>query len=639
MADTNDKKSKISEVKEALYSRKTDGIFTPKRHPLHDKNNPSKVEEGWNVKEEKAESQIQVPYSKILLGAFIFFVLASTFAFYKFFVGSNTVSGDNINILVSGPASVSGGEVLPLDIEVKNNDITDLKVVDLRIEFPDGTKNPDDTSVDMKRYTEILGDINVGQSAKRLVKAVLFGEENSEKVIKITVEYRIAGSNAIFDKEKDYNIVISSSPINIVVTGPSEINANQQTNFSVSLKSNSLSTLKNLILKVDYPFGFSLVSTNPKPYSSDGTVFNLGDLEPGAERLIRITGNIVGQDGEEKVLKFTVGTPDKNDDKAIGTAFSTKTLTLSIVRSSVGLNMLINQDENNEVPIDVGRKIRASITWQNNLPEKIYDMSVNIKFTGLTLDKSSVNVENGFYNSSANSITFDKNNIPLLGAVSPSDQGNMNFDFATLIPSMSGGVSFTNAQIIMDITVTGNRGGSVNAGEVLYSGRKVLKISSSAKLLSRSFKTVGPFQNSGPFPPRVDQESTYTITWTVTDSFNNLNSVRVSSQLPPNVKWTDFTSPSAENISYDGNSGQVVWNIGSMKSGIGDSYPAKEASFQVSITPSVTQVGSEVNLLNESTISAIDSFSGARIGEVKPGVSTKVTSDPEYMEDIGKVVQ
>jgi len=637
MADSDKKNNKIQEVKEALYSRKTDGIFSAKRHPLQVKSNFG--QSAWNIQEEKAESQIVIPYTKIFLGAFIFFVLATGFAFYKFFAGSNIVSGNNIDISISGPASIAGGEVFPLDIVVKNNDITDLKVVDLRIEFPDGTKNPTDLSADMKRYTEILGDINVGQSVERLVKAALFGDENSEKIIKITVEYRIAGSNAIFDKEKDYNIIISSSPINITVTGPDKINSNQQTDFSINIKSNSLSTLKNLLLKADYPFGFNLVSTNPKPITPDGSVFNLGDLEPAAERTVRITGNIVGQDGEDKVLKFTIGSAAKDDDRSIGTAFATKVLTVSLVKPFISLGMLINQNADNTLPINVGNKIRANISWQNNLPEKVYDMSVVIKFTGATLDKSSVSVENGFYNSSDNSITFDQNGIPALSTVNPSDLGNMNFDFASLIPSSDSRVSFTNSQIVMDITVLGSRGSSGGSSEVLYSGKKILKLSSAVKLLSRSFRTVGPLENSGPFPPKVDQETTYTITWTATDSFNNLNSVKVSSALPPNVKWTGFTSPSAENITYDQASGQVIWDIGNMKSGIGDIYPAKEVSFQVSITPSLSQLGSEVDLLNESTINAIDGFTGERISEVRPSVSTKVIADPEYREDIGKVVQ
>ncbi len=633
----NEKKSKIDSIKDSLYSRNADSLFLKKRHEVSE-DVATKAPSIWKIEEERPESTVTIPYAKILLGAFIFFVLALGFAFYKFFAGSNTVSGDNIDIAVSGPTSIAGGEELSLDIQVKNNNNIDLKVVDLHVEYPDGTRDPLDLSKDLKRYSEVLGDIKIGQSMHRTVKAVLFGQENTQQIVKVTVEYRIAGSNAIFNKEKDYNVLISSSPVNIKVTGAGEINANQQTDFTVDVTSNSLTTLKGLILKVDYPFGFNLNSANPKPTTSDGTIFDIGDLEPRAHRTIRISGIIQGQDREERVLKFTVGTPDKNDYKTIGTPFAMYTASVTLKKPFIGLTMLIDQNSAKEVAIDPGSKISANINWQNNLPDKVTDMTIKIKFTGQTLDKSSMSVDNGFYSSVDNTITFDKNGISEIGTVNPGDEGNMRFDFATLIPSLNSSISFGNAKILMDISVYGSTIGGASP-YLLFSDTKTLKISSGLKLLARGFRTVGPFENSGPFPPKVDNESTYTITWTATNSYNNTSNVRVSAILPPNVKWKGFTSPDTEKISYDNGRGEVVWDVGNMRSGTGSTYPARDVSFQVGITPSITQVGAVLNLLNESTVSGIDDFSGDRIGEIKVPVTTNITSDPAYIEDIGKVVQ
>ena len=640
MYNPNEKKDNIDKVKDSLYSKNTDAIFVKRRHSLQDKSNLN-APTSWNVGEEKAESSFQIPYTKILLGAFIFFILALGFTFSKFFLGNNVVSGNNIDILASGPVSIAGGEELPLEIEVKNNNNIDLKVVDLRIEYPAGTKSATDQSIDLPRYSEVLGDINIGKSEKRLVKSVLYGEENSQKTIKITVEYRVSGSNAIFSKQKDFNVLISSSPVNIKVSGPTEISANQLTDFTIDINSNSVNIVKNLILKVDYPFGFNLISSNPKAVSSDGSVFALGDLAPGVKRNIRISGTVLGQDGEQKVLKFTIGIPSKDDNTIVGTPLAMYSSTISLKKSSIGLDMTVNEQSGSEIAVNTGSKNRVSVVWKNNLTEKVYDMAVKIKLSGQALDKGSVNVKKGFYNSSDNSIVFDKSGDSLLSEIGPSDEGDMQFDFGVLYPSSKSLVSFGNSTIKMDISVSGNKAGvdGSTVQEILYSDTKTLKISSDLKLLSRGFRTVGPFENSGPFPPQVDNETTYTITWTATDSFNNVISAKVSAFLPPNVQWTSYTSPDSERITYDKSTGEVVWNIGDMKYGIGTNSPAKSVSFQVAITPSITQAGSEINLLNESTISGIDAFSGARIGEVKSPVTTNITSDPEYVDDIGKVVR
>lgn len=639
MYDPNSKEDKIKEVQDSLYSKNTDGIFIKRRHPLQG-NDETTVPLGWNENEEQTGSKIKISYSKILLWAFIFFILALGFAFSRFFLGSNVVSGNNIDVLISGPVSIAGGEELPLNIQVKNNNSIGLNVVDLHIEYPEGTKNVNDPTVDLKNYRQLLGDIKAGQSKEVLVKSILYGEENSQKIVKVSIEYRIEGSNAIFSKEKDFNVSISSSPVNINVSGPTEINTNQLTDFSVEVSSNSTAVVKNLILKVSYPFGFTYSSSAPSPANSDNSVFVIGDLAPGAKRTIRISGIIAGQDGEQRVLNFTVGNPSKDDNTIIATSLASYISTVSLKKSSIGFDMAINGQTGDQIAIFTASKNIVRAVWQNNLTEPIYNMAINVKITGQTLNKLSVNAHNGFFNSSNSTVIFNQTDGTVPATINPSSEGDAQFDFNTLSPSSNPSISFGNSSIKFDITVTGNTTGTgKTSSEVLYSGTKTVKLSSSLYLLSRGFRTFGPFENSGPFPPKADNETTYTISWTVNDTFNNVNGVKVSAFLPPNVKWTGITSPANENITYDSGTGEVVWNIGNIKSGLGTINSPKEAYFQVAITPSITQVGSDLNLLNQATISGTDAYSGQRIGEVKNPITTNITSDPAYMDGIGRVVQ
>lgn len=637
MYNEEDKKDNIDKVKESLYSKGTDAIFSRKAYTLKDKYNPD-IKTDWDI-EEKPMKKIKIPYTKILIGSFLFFILASGFTFFRFFFGQNLISGNNIDILVSGPVSIAGGEELPLNIEIKNSNNTALKSVTMRIEYPEGTKNPNDQTVDMSRYSESIGEIAVNKSVTKLIKAIIFGEENSNKTVSIIVEYRVSGSNAVFSKKKDFNILIASSPVSMIVSGPTEINANQLTDFTIDVNSNSTTVIKNLILKVEYPFGFNLSSSDPKAYGSDSSVFSIGDLAPGAKRTIRITGSIIGQDGEQRVLKFIVGTKDQEDESLVKTTLASYMSSVSLKKSSIGLSMSINDEQADEVSAIPGGKNRVSISWSNNLAEKVYDMIIKVKFTGQTLDKSSVTADKGFYSSLDNSLTFDSNTNSVFSEVNPAAEGGMSFSFATLSQTSDSNIRFGNSSVKMEISVLGKLTSSSNGQEVLYSGSKIMKLSSNLKLLSRGFRTVGPFENTGPFPPQVDNETTYTITWTASNSFNDIASGRVSAFLPPNVKWTGYVNPDTETVTYDKNTGEVVWDIGSMRAGIGTSYPSRSVSFQVAITPSITQLGSEINLLNESTISGIDTYSNERVGEVKGAVTTNITSDPEYIDGIGKVIK
>jgi len=412
MEESNKGKGRIEQIKDKLYSKGIDSINTPiRRHSVGVEKPISST--AWDDSDLKKESSRDFPFMKVFLITLIFFLVASSFAFYKFFFGTNVISGDNINVVVQGPVSVGGGENLSLLIDVINNNTTLLESVNLHIEYPDGVRSPDNISTEVKRYDVALGDIAVGKKASQTVNSLVFGEENSKKDIKITVEYRIPGSSGIFYKEKTFSFLISSSPVNITVVNSSEINANQNTDFNIKIKSNSLSVIKNLTLKAEYPFGFDYKSSDITP-SIDNNIWNLGDFEPGATKDIKVSGLIMGQDGEEKVFKFSVGIADKLDNRSIATNFASFATSLFLRKSFVGLAFSIDGDINKTVAISSGENVKGNIIWTNNLPDTIYDLETIISIKGNILDKSSLSVNGGIYKSLENQIFFNKETQPSL---------------------------------------------------------------------------------------------------------------------------------------------------------------------------------------------------------------------------------
>lgn len=634
--DPNQNKDRIETLKNVLYSKDDSVLLNRRRHILKNKKDFYDIPTSWKEEESKP---LKIPYDKILLGAFIFFILAIGFALFKFFGGSNIVSGNNIDILVSGPVSISGGEEFSLNIEVKNNNNVDLQVVDLQVEFPDGTRSSDDLSKDFKRHSEILGSINVGSSEERIIKAILFGEENSQKEIKINVEYRIPGSNAVFNKQKTYSLLVNSSPVNIKVTGVDQVNSNQQEDFEIEVTSNSLTKINGLILKIDYPFGFNIISSNPISNEKNNNVFVLGDLEPGGKRKIKISTVIQGQGGENRVIKFTVGTPQDNDNTIIKVPFSMISKEIAVKESFITLDFSLNGFLGEKISFKNGSQVESIIAWKNNLNEKIYNMSVKLKITGLALDKNSIKVEGGFYDSYTNTIVFDKQYNDNFSIIKPADSGLLKFKF-NIYPQVSKPqISFSNSIVKIETAVTGSLiDGDATRSETLFSGNKDIKITSDLNLLSRAFRTIGPFENTGPIPPKVDNKTTYTITWTATNSFNNLKDVKVRSFLSSNVGWIGNIDPENKRVDFNADTGEIIWNIGDMRIDTGDKNPAETVSFQIFVIPSASQIGKEINLLEKTIASGIDVFSDEEITISKPVINTNIISDPSYFKDIGRVV-
>ena len=511
--------------------------------------------------------------------------------------------------------------------------------MNLHIEYPDGFRNETDVSIPMTRYDEVLGNLDIGKSVTRTLKTVVFGDENSQKDVKITVEYRVPGSNGIFYKDKTFSFLISSSPVNITVKNSTEVNANQKMDFNIEVKSNSLTIIKGLALKADYPSGFDYKSSSITPGSSNN-IWDLGDLQPGATKNIKISGVILGQDGEEKVFKFSVGLKDKLDVRTIATTFASFSSSVLVKKPFVGMTLTIDGNSLGDVAIPSGQNIKGTVAWENNLPDTIYDLEIDVSLKGNILDKSSVSANGGFYDSLNNQIVFSKQTGSDLSTVLPGASGSGSFDFSTFDSSSQTGSAFSNPQISFDISVKGRRTDSATAPkEIFYTQSRIAKITSDLSLLSRGFYFSGPFKNIGPIPPRAEKETTYTIVWTATNPTNNVLNTKVTSSLPSYMKWLGVTSPVTEDISYDSIGNQIVWNIGTIKSGSGMTLPAREVSFQISLTPSLSQVGSAPDILNQAVISGTDSFTNTDVGETKQVITTEIKTDQNVSSGDGVVAQ
>jgi hypothetical protein len=167
-----DPKSKISLLEKVLDAREDRVTKRIKRHELRDKE--ITVRQDWDESEFK--SGLTEPISprkgmsfsvKILIGSIIFFIIAFGITAYKFLGGGNVVSGNNIVVTVKAPVSVSGGSVVPFEIEIKNNNSVTLSGADLGIVFPLGARDITDTSANAKRIQEFIGDILPGQTLKK----------------------------------------------------------------------------------------------------------------------------------------------------------------------------------------------------------------------------------------------------------------------------------------------------------------------------------------------------------------------------------------------------------------------------------------------------------------------------------------
>ncbi len=641
-----DTKSKISQLEKVLNAR--DDLVTKKikRHSLH--NHTVNVDGNWDehefdIPEDESDSPTvnrkETWPIKVLFGSAVFFITALVIFAYNFWGGGNLVSGNNIVVTVKTPVSVSGGDIVPLEIEIKNNNKVSLLNTDLDIDFPLGVQNSNNTSLAVSRVQDFLGDILPGQSVKKNISVAIFGVENEKKDITINLSYKIAGSNSLFNKTKAVSLLINSSPVNIIVKGPTEINTNQTVDFTVEISSNSSTIIKNLLLKVDYPFGYVPISANPKNFDKND-LWLIGDLTSGEKRIIKLSGILTGQEGEERGFNFSIGQQADSDSQTISVPINSSFSTITIRQPFVSAGVSFNGQTVDEYISTAGSKIETTINWRNNLAYDVSDVSLIIKLNGNIFDKSSVQVNEGYYRSIDNTIIFDKTTNKNLAVLEPGARGTSKFTFNSFGIGTVTGSNLSNPIISFSIDITGKRV-DYNTGEekISFSDSRKIKITADPKLSAKILYYTGPFENRGSIPPKAEKETTYSITWTVTNPLNNLSNAKVSAVLPPYVQWLSISAPSQENIDYNSSTRTVSWSIGNISAGAGIVSPAKEVSFQISFLPSINQIGKVPVLIEQSLLTAKDNFTLTPVSDLVLGLNTILTSDPYFQTGGQTVVQ
>ncbi len=634
------KDDSIERLKQTLYSRDEKVVPKETRTPVSQPAEPAAndVPKDWGVPKSfdlPLQGSATVNgnnrfFRRFLVGSLIFFSAAVVISLFIFFGGLNMISSNNVDIAVTAPTSVSSGEETDLGLALLNQNSTDLLGAILYIDYPAGvqavgTGNIASTSPLAKPLTHDkvdMGDIAKGAEKQYTLRTLIFGQKDEVKTFTFRLEYQVKGSNATFSKEKKYDVTISSSPLILNVAAPTEINSGQTVTLSIDLSSNSPSPVQNSLIQISYPYGFTYKDSNIKPLANS-SVWALGDLKGGDKKTLTVKGTLVGQDMEDRTFQISAGVGSSPSDASFDAPLATAQATVGIRKSFFDLSL---QDDNGGV-LPVGRSASLSIQYQNTLPDKLINNHIEAVISGNVFDKASVSAgEGGFYRSADSTVLWDKNSTQGLDTVSPGDAGHITFSVSP-ISDVNFLHSVRNPHIDVAVTMTGTR--TSDSSDIVSTANLTLKIPSTLTFSSKVHRDTGPFANTGPIPPKVDKESTYTVTWTLLNTTNDLSGATVSATLPAGVAWKEQISPVSEKVQYNADTRTITWNAGSVSAGAGFTISPREVSFQLGLTPSANQIGTSPTLLSEAEAVVTDTYTNSKLDVTSPVMTTEY-SDTTY---------
>ncbi|MFA5997371.1 MAG: hypothetical protein WC791_02670 [Candidatus Paceibacterota bacterium] len=634
---SEDVKSKISELEKELYSKD----FTA--HRVEDILAPKQAAEVpvWSAEEEmppKTFDEAAMIRRHNMMKKFVkfsigFFVLAVAIAAFVWWRGANIVSGDNIAIDIVAPVAAAGGEPFDSKFTITNNNKVPIEVATLLIEYPTGFySTPNKT--DLPRVSKDFGVIAVGQSISETVNTLLYGEESTNKDVSVTLEYRMAGSNAILKKVTTYSIKVASSPVNIQLVTPRQASSGQEIEMDVDISSNSRDAISALVVNATYPSGFTFISANIAP-SYDNNVWVLSNLAPQEKRTIKIIGIIEGQEGEDKVSKISVGTQSVNDERQIGIIYNATTESSNITKPFLALELAVNNNRAQNNVASINKGVRVDVFWKSNNDTKVTDAVIAVKLKGTALNKYSIYASSGgFYRSVDNTIVWDKTGNQDLSVLEPGANGMVTFSFSPTALGVGSGTLIKNPQIIFEVSASALQTGEASSlGKITTRATGSVKFDTEVKIAAKGLYFTGPFQSTGPLPPQADKETTYTVSLTAQNSANNVSSTYIKTTLPIYVDWKNNIYPEGEDITFNESTREIAWNVGRIPAG-----GTRDASFQISIIPSINHINTSPLLTGEFDMISIDDFTKSEIRDKKPALTTYISSDPQFTPNDANVV-
>jgi hypothetical protein len=254
-------------------------------------------------------------------------------------------------------------------------------------------------------------------------------------------------------------------------------------------------------------------------------------------------------------------------------------------------------------------------------------------FSGNAFDKYSLNSDQGFFDSVNNQIVWDKNTISNFFSIEPGDNGRLGFSFKP-ISLVGADKSLKDPQVVIDVNIKGQEPQQgISFGDVNDVEQAIVKVLSDFQIAASAVFF------EGANPPQVEKETKYNVTWTLSNSANTIINAEARAILPVYIKWVGISQGTNENISYNDATREVVWKIGSVESNTGFGSTNREASFIVSLFPSLSQVGSIPQLVKEVSLLGQDSFAGAQIKSSSGAISTNLLNDPNFKLGNERVVK
>lgn len=596
---------------EDLISRKpAEDIYKPIEHQIEDESRFQKIGERIVTEQgetEKTEAEVIKGRNRyIIIGAAItvgIVVISLLGVIYSRIVNS-TFKEEKVIISIAGPEEVLVGDIVEYKIVVENKNRANLNNVVVGLQLPNNFVLQKESFVIDKNLSG--AKINVGKmsgkSEKEYKLKMQIGYSNDlNLLLKSFVEYQPENVNSHFQSSISKSVRLTQSSISASISSAESVSSSELMELKAIIRNDGNQEYEQVILSMEYPEGFNFEKSLIEPIGEKNNQWIINDLRPGSQKEVIILGRLTG--GVDTIKKFRTTISKKQDKK--GVLFEGEK-TVKIIPSKVILKQII-EDEN----VYPGEQVEYKIIFKNNSTVPLRNLILKTYLPGKYVQRGEVNPYHGYYDSRENMIIWKAADVEKLKELQPNEEDSVKFIIRVqeqILPD-EGDNKNPYLRIYSEIE-------SLDVDSPIFENKKVT--SPKMKTLVNSVSDVSSTikylteDNNGKEREylQVDQKVFLRVNLDITNTTNDLKNVKFLASLPSGVAWERQIYPEGDNLKFNTRTNQLEWKLGIVKSDTGFKSPAEKAEFVISVTPSINQVGDEIDLINSMQINAEDTFTG-----------------------------
>ncbi len=563
--------------------------------------------------------------------SFIFIVSAIGilgYAGYKFYINSGTDT-TTIDFYVESKSEITAGEEFFYTIHCKNTSGMDLLLPRVEVIFP---KNFVMLESEPKNQSDNKGiwDLpSLPSHSENIIKikGVMIAPEGTTGSLFANISYTPQNFSSEFKKDASAMTLVKDIGMDISVDYIATALLKEKGEINLNFRAKEDNFIKSFVVGVEGPDNFELRDRDVK--TEDKTIA-LFEKQSDRKWLIKEVP------AEEKTLPIDFIFLNKTDDTATVTVyfekeaavngeklrFYEKTLNFEVMKSDLNIALIINGSREDQ-GINFGDTLNYSIVYNNKGETDMKDVIIMAVLNGSFLDWTTLDEKNGAQEK-GNSLTWTKNEMPVLEFVGKHQEGTIDFSIKALdIAKVDPGQNYeikSYAQFFVGATANGTSTNTDNKSNTITN-----KINSDLKLVEqvRYFNEDNITVGNGPLPLKVGEKTSFKVYWSLTNNLHELTDASVEVSLPAYVAYDEKSRTNVGFVSYDSANHKVVWNVGRLPLTV---FRA-DAEFNIAVTPTADDVNKIVVLKPGSKVSAMDAETKNKIDKITDVKTSKLEDD------------